>query len=136
MVRVSRPAWRLGAVGFALLLGACSPVASPSASPGQPALGLAASSSGVCEAIAALPDLPAARRAFTDLAHEPLHGLAGEPRLDRSLSAGVLEAMERVEADFSQAPDVTVLADDLAELHRSADAALGALGVGVPVCAQ
>jgi hypothetical protein len=111
-------------------------LASAPATPDLPAHGLPASSSGVCKAIAALPDLSAAERAFTHLGHEALHGLAADPRLDRSMSARVLEAMEKVEADFSQSPDITVLTDDLGELHASADAALQALGVQVPACAE
>jgi hypothetical protein len=135
-VRSSRAPWRSTAVWITLLLSACSPVASASATPSQPALGLPGSSSGVCQAIAALPDVSAARRAFTNLAHDALHGLAADPRLARSMSARVLEGMEKVEADFSQVPDVAVLTDDLAELHASADAALQALGEEVPACAE
>ncbi|MGZ8528584.1 MAG: hypothetical protein ACXWWR_07290 [Candidatus Limnocylindrales bacterium] len=100
------------------------------------ALGLPASSSGVCEAIEALPDQSSARRAFTNLAHDALHDLAADPRLDRSMSARVLEAMTQVEVDFSRPADVAVLTDDLTELHASANAALQALGVDVPACAE
>jgi hypothetical protein len=123
------------AVWIVLLLGACSPAVSASPTPSQPALGLAASSSGVCEAIAALPDRSAAKRAFVNLAHEALHDLAADPRLDRSMSARVLEAMEKVEADFGQPVDVAVLAGDLAAIHAAADSALQSLGEDVPACA-
>ena len=68
------------------------------------------------------------------MAHDALHGLAGDPRLSRSLSARVLEAMQKVEADFSQTPDVAMLSGDLAELRASADTALRALGEDVPAC--
>jgi len=135
-VRPSRTPWRSTAAWIMLLLSACSPVASASATPSQPALGLPASSSGVCQTIAALPDLSAAERAFTNLAHDALHGLAADPRLDRSMTARVLEGMEKVEADFSQPPDMAVLSDDLTELHASADAALQALGLEMPACAE
>lgn len=135
-VRPSRTPWRLTAAWITLVLSACSPVASVSATPSQRALGLAASSSGVCQVIVALPDLSAAERAFTNLAHEALHGLAADPRLGRSMSARVLEAMEKVEADLGRSPDVAVLINDLAELHASADAALQALGEEVPACAD
>jgi hypothetical protein len=136
-VRAPRAAWCSAATWtmLLLLLSACSAVASASASASQPALGLPASSSGVCQAITALPDLSAAERAFTNLAHDALHGLAADPRLDRSTSARLLEAMQKVEADFSQSPDVAVLTDDLVELHGSTDTALHALGVEVPACA-
>lgn len=135
-VRASRTPWRSTAAWITLVLSACSPVASPSATPSQPALGLPASSSGVCEAIDALPDESSAKLAFTNLAHDALHSLAGDPRLGRSMSARVLEAMTKVEVDFSRSPDVAVLTDDLAKLHASADAALESLGVEVPACAE
>jgi hypothetical protein len=130
------PPWGSVTVWITLLLTACSPIASASATPSQPALGLPASSSGVCQAIAALPDVSAAERAFTNQAHDALHGLAADPRLDRPMSARILEAMEKVEADFGQSSDLAVLTDDLAELHAAADAALRALGVEVPACAE
>lgn len=135
-LRPRRTPWRWTAASIALLLSACSPAADATATPSQPALGLPASSSGVCEAIGALPDPAAAKRAFTNLAHQALHDLAADPRLDRSTSARVLEAMEKVEADFSRSSDVAMLTDDLTRLHSSADVALRALGVAVPACAQ
>ena len=133
-VRPSRRRWRSIIAVTALLLSACSPTGSGSGTPSQSAVGLSASSAGVCEAIAALPDPAAAERAFTNVAHDALHGLAGDPRLSRSMSARVLEAMQRVEADFSRPPDVAVLSGDLAELHASADSALQALVEEVPAC--
>jgi hypothetical protein len=120
---------------MSLLLSACSPVASASATPVQTAPGLAASSSGVCQAIAALPDVPAAERIFMNVAHAALHDLAADPRLDRSMSAGVLETMQKVEADFRHPPGVADLTDDLASLHASANTALNAIGEEVPACA-
>jgi hypothetical protein len=117
-----------------LLLSACSPIGSGSGAASQSALGLSVSSAGVCEAIAALPDRAAAERAFTNMAHDALHGLAGDPRLSRSISARLLEAMQKVEADFSRTPDAALLSADLAELHASADSALQALGEEVPAC--
>lgn len=89
----------------------------------------------MCQAIAALPEVSAAGRIFTNVAHAPLHLLAADPRLDRSMSAGVLETMQKVEDDFRHPPGVTVLADDLANLHASADTALKAIGEHVPACA-
>jgi len=136
LVRASGAPWCATAAWITLILCACSPVGGASATPSRPAIGLPASSSGVCQAIAALPDLSAAERAFTNLAHEALHGLAADPRLDRSMSARVLEAMEEVEADFRQTPGVGVLTDDLAKLHTAADGALQALGVEVPACPE
>jgi len=127
-------------IAASLAIRSCSAGGTPSpgatAPPSQPALGLRAASSGVCQAIIALPDLSAAERAFSNLAHDALHGLAADPRLGRSMSARALEAMEKVEADFSRSPDVAVLTDDLTKLHASADAALRALGEEVPPCAE
>ena len=52
------------------------------------------------------------------------------------MSARVLEAMEKVETDFSKSPDLMVLTNDLTELQASADAALQSLGEEVPACAN
>lgn len=122
-------------VSIAVVVSACSPAAAPSSSRGSPAAGLPASSSGACQALLALPDVSAAERAFTNVAHDALHRLAGDSRLDRTLSARVLEAMERVEVDFRQPPAPQVLHDHLAGLREAADAALQALGENVPPCA-
>ncbi len=119
-----------------LILSACSSVPSVSATPSQPTPGLAESASGVCQAIVALPDHSAAERAFTNLAHDPLHTLAADARLDRSMAARILEAMEKVEADFTQSPDVAVLTDALTALQAATDRALEALGMEVPPCAK
>ena len=121
---------------IALVLSACSPGANAPAVPSQAAIGLAASSAGVCQAIDALPDVTAAERVFTNVAHEALHALAADRRLSRSLSARVLEAMQKVEADFSGSTGASALSDDLAELQVSTDAALGALGEEVPACPE
>lgn len=126
--------WFSAAVWIALTVSACSPLAGASATLGQSALGLPASSSGVCQAIAALPDPSAAQRAFTNVAHDALHSLAADPRLDRSRSAQVLEAMQAVEVDFTEARDGAVLSEDLAHLLAVANAALQALGEQVPAC--
>lgn len=123
-------------IALLLVVTACSPVASASTTPSRPELGISAASSGVCQAIGALPDVSAAQRAFTNGAHDPLHRLAADPRLGRSMSARVLEKMEKVEADFSHEPDVAALRDDLAELHASANAALQTLGEDGPACAS
>jgi hypothetical protein len=135
-LRLSRTPWRCSVASITLLLIACSPGSSLSSAPSPPMLDLTASSMGVCAAIVALPDLPAAKRAFTNLAHDALHGLVADPRLDRTTSARVLETMGKVEADFYSPSDVTELTADLAALHSSADAALHALGVEAPPCAE
>jgi type II secretory pathway predicted ATPase ExeA len=118
---------------MALLLSACSPSASATVAVNRAALEVAASS-GVCQAMVALPDASASERAFTNLAHEALHGLADDPRLARPISARVLEAMQRIEADFRGSASVAVMTDDLEDLRVATDAALVALGVDVPAC--
>jgi hypothetical protein len=127
--------WRSTALWITLVLSACSPAVGASATPSLPAVGLPASSSGVCQAIIALPDLSAAEHAFTNVAHDALHRLAADPRLGRALAARVLEAMQKVETDFSRSSDVAALTGDLAELRTSADLALRAIGEEVPACA-
>lgn len=134
-VRHRRTSWLSAAAWIALAVSACAPLPGASATLSQPALGLPASSSGVCQAIAALPDLSAAQRVFTNVAHDALHGLAADPRLDRSMSAQVLEAMQIVEVDFTQTSDDAVVSEDLGNLLAAADAALGELGEEVPACA-
>ena len=131
-----RPIWRPGAVWIVLVVTACSPAASTSATPGEPGSGLTASSSGVCQATLALPDAAAAERAFLNVAHQALHGLAADNRLDRPMSARVLETMQRVEADFSGATDAPSLGVDLAALRAAADGALRAIGEEVPACTR
>jgi hypothetical protein len=122
----------------ALVLTACSTGASGSVASSHAGTALANSSSGVCQAIVALPDVAAAERTFTNVAHEALHSLAAAPGLDRQLSARVLEAMQKVEADFGQpqSPDVAALTTDLTSLHESADRALVSIGETAPPCAQ
>lgn len=117
-----------------VLLSGCSLAPRISAAPNAPESGLRAASSGVCHAIADLPDRAAAERAFTNLAHEALHALAADGRLDRSLAARVLETMQKVETDFSQSAGATQLGGDLAQLEAAVVAALSALGQEVPAC--
>jgi hypothetical protein len=132
-VRRGVPAALLGA----LLLAACttggsspSPAATVAGSP----TALAAASSGLCDARHALPDVDAAQRAFTNYAHDALHALAAEPRLDRPLAGAILEAMETVETAFDGGADATAVAADLLALHASTDEALRALGEVIPPC--
>jgi hypothetical protein len=134
-VRPSPASWRSTAIWITLVLSACSPAVGASATTSLPALGLPASASGVCQAMIALPDLSAAEHAFTNVAHDALHRLAADPRLGRALAGRVLEAMQKVETDFSRSSDVAAVTGDLAELRTSADLALRAIGEEVPACA-
>jgi hypothetical protein len=127
--------WRQ-TLGFALLLNACAIGAPSSATPDPSAPGLAAASSGLCQAIAALPDRTAAQTAFTNVAHDALHRVAGDPALARSLAASVLVAMQAVEGDFGRSAAPAALDSDLRLLKDSADASLAAMGLDVPGCSS
>jgi uncharacterized protein YggE len=136
-----RAVFLLVAMAAAAALGACQPSpngptnsVSGAASASAPAgSDLTAAASGLCQAMAALPDADAAERAFDNRAHEALHALAAAPGLDRDLSAGILESMESVERDFATSHD-SALGTDLNALARDADAALRALGQSVSPC--
>jgi hypothetical protein len=117
-----------------VVLGGCDIPMGPSAPASGTAPGLRAAVTGLCAALSALPDRSAAERAFTNLAHESLHGLAADPRLDRATSAGVLEAMQVVEQDFRRSADADALSRDLGVLRDSAAAALTAIGDDVRAC--
>jgi hypothetical protein len=134
LVRPFHAAWRRRVIGVALALTACTPVASVPQGTDAP-VGLPMSSWGVCAAMLAVPDTAAAQRAFTNLAHGPLHSLAADPRLSRGMSARILETMGVVEADFGSRAASATVAADLAELHGAADGALRALGLAAPECA-
>lgn len=97
--------------------------------------GLVQASAGLCQTLGDLPDLEAASRTFTNVAHDPLHTLAADRRLDRSLQASVLQAMQQVEADFSQSLGADLLHGDLRTLKDRTDQALAALGEDPPTCA-
>ncbi len=115
---------------------ACAPGQTASATTGAGQSDPTAASSGVCQARLDLPDVTAAGRAFTDLAHEALHRLAADTRLSRSMAAAILESMERSETDLGHAPSPAALSTDLDALQVATDAALTALGETVPTCAR
>lgn len=96
--------------------------------------GLGDASAGLCNALAALPDVTEAERTFTNQAHEPLHALAADDRLDRTMAAAVLEAMEGLESDFADDADVGTLSVRLQALKDATDAGLQAIGEELPAC--
>lgn len=117
------------------LLAACA--AQPPASlQSAAAVGLGSASAGLCSALAALPDTAGAARTFTNFAHAELHVLAAEERLDRSLQAAILQAMQQVEADIEQGGSAASLLTDLTTLKGWTDESLQALGEEVPACAS
>lgn len=127
--------WLVGAT-IALVLNGCAVGARSTLTETGTAPGLSSAVSGVCGAVAALPDRSTAERVFTNVAHESLHGLAADPRLDRTMSAAILEAMQVVEEDFRGSADASRLSGDLGALRTAAATALGAIGEAVPGCAE
>lgn len=83
-------------------------------------------------------DLVTAEATFHDEVHEALHELTDELEgVDRELSAALLQAKSRVEADFAEDPqDATDLEADIVELIAATDAGLAALGVGILRCPE
>jgi hypothetical protein len=120
--------------GCATGQGASAPGSSTPAGASIGAESLSKAATGVCLAIASLPDARGAEDTFTNEAHEALHALAAAEGLDRSLAARLLEAMERVEADFEGGAAETALRTDLNGLHAAAGDALAGLGMAAPPC--
>lgn len=93
----------------------------------------------VCAATSAARagDLPAARQAFYDTAHQALHQLAADAaRTDRPVAARLLEAKEVVESAFSSPTAPAELASHLNALSGpTADAITTATGTRPPPCA-
>lgn len=127
------PALAGGALCAALLV-ACAPGSSPPASASGSPTGLLVASSGLCRARQALPDVVSAEQAFTNFAHDPLHVLAADGRLDRGLAAKVLETMATVEEDIRASSAADTLAADLDALQAAADEALRSINEVVPPC--
>jgi hypothetical protein len=124
----------LAVMTTALLASGCGAMGNPPGASFAPGADLTVASSGLCRAIAALPDTATARRTFVNTAHAALHALAAAPGLDRGLAAGVLESMQRVEADFATIATQKTLTADLQDLTAKADAALRAIGQTPPPC--
>jgi len=122
------------AVAAGVVLAGCGTPPSPAATSPSTSGDLTAASSGLCLAIAALPDPAAAQRAFVNTAHAALHSLAAAPGLERRLAAEVLESMQRVEGDFATIATRKTLTADLQDLSDKADAALRAIGQAPPPC--
>ncbi len=89
---------------------------------------------GMCAARAsAVTDPAAARAAFFDRAHDPIHAVArGLEDVDRPQAAELLEAKERVESGLDTRPPT--LADDVAHLAEVYRAGLGRLAISAPPC--
>ena len=92
----------------------------------------------LCAARTEAPDRPqAAEVRFFDRSHETLHLIARALEdVDRPLAGRLLEAKQRVEADFSGLASGDRVADDLGQLVEVTRAGLDRLAVPAPSCAQ
>ena len=92
----------------------------------------------LCTARADAPHrLRAAEARFFDRSHETLHLIARALEdVDRPLAARLLEAKQKVEADFSGLASGDRVADDLGRLIGATRAALDRLAVPIPPCAK
>jgi hypothetical protein len=92
--------------------------------------------SGLCE-LADETDLAAANAVFQDEAHRTLHAVAAEAeRVDRAVSAALLQTKQRVEADLAE-PDLPPgFADDVEALLVALSAALETIGLPAPECGR
>lgn len=130
----------LTTLGLALVAAACSGSddAPPTAGTTSPVAAVDAERAvtGLCE-LADETGLAAANALFQDRAHRTLHAVAAEAeRVDRSVSAALLETKQRVEADLAE-PDLPIgFADDVGALLVAFRAALETIGLSAPACAR
>ena len=91
---------------------------------------------GLCEAARqAATDVDAARTTFFGRSHEALHLIArGLEEKDRADSARLLEAKQKVEADFTGAAPGPQVATDLGRLAEITRAGLGTFDVDADPC--
>lgn len=92
---------------------------------------------GLCEAARQAPtDVDAARRTFFGQSHEGLHLLARglEEDGDRATSATLLQAKQKVEADFLTPPPGSQVADDLRQLAEVTRTGLDGFDVPAAPC--
>ncbi len=136
------------AVALALFTGSCQDSGGGSEGsgptvvlPGEPApvpvSRLTAAVDGLCTAVGQAPDGPrAAEATFFDESHATLHVIAGALEdVDRPAAAALLEAKQRVEADFSGGlASGGRVADDLRILVDATRAGLTRLEVQAPDC--
>jgi hypothetical protein len=98
---------------------------------------LTAAVEGLCTALQQAPDSPAAAEAtFYDQSHATLHAIARALEdVDRPAAAALLEAKQRVEADFAGGlASGGRVADDLRPLVAATSAGLARLEVKAPAC--
>ena len=90
----------------------------------------------ICEsARQAATDVDAARRTFNGRAHDGLHLIArGLETVDRAAAATLLQAKQKVEADFSKPPPAAQLVADLNQLADVTRSSLARFGVTAEAC--
>jgi len=91
---------------------------------------------GICDAAGlAGHNVDSARATFYGQSHDGLHLIAkGLQEVDRAESATLLEAKQKVEADFVAPPPGTQLADDLRQLSDVTRASLARFKVNADAC--
>jgi len=97
---------------------------------------LLAIAAGLCEAAAQAPtDVAAAEKTFNSRSHDGLHVIArGLEQVDRAAAATLLQAKQKVEADFSRDAAGTQVAPDLQQLHEVTVASLARFNVTAGSC--
>jgi hypothetical protein len=91
---------------------------------------------GLCEAAAQAPtDVKAAEKTFNGRSHDGLHLIAkGLEAVDRAAAAALLQAKQKVEADFSKNAPGTQVAADLKPLHDVTVSGLARFNVTAGAC--
>jgi hypothetical protein len=101
-----------------------------------PVARLAGYAASICEAARqAATDVEAARKTFNGRAHDGLHLIArGLEAVDRAAAATLLQAKQKVEADFSKPPPAAQLVADLNQLADVTRSSLARFEVNVEAC--
>ena len=139
------PAAAIAAVAVALLgsgsatgcgSGPSMPAAVAMAGQPVPTARLLEIADGICTAARQAPaDTEAARRSFFGQSHDGIHLIArGLDTLDRKASATLLEAKQKVEADFLNPPPGSEIAADLRRLAAQTRSSLARFKVRAPAC--
>jgi hypothetical protein len=91
---------------------------------------------GLCQAATEAPtDVSAAEKTFQGKSHDGLHLIArGLQDIDRAASAALLEAKQKVEADFSNHAAGSQVAADLRSLSEVTKSSLARFNVTVDAC--
>ena len=101
-----------------------------------PSARLLAVANGLCEALSQAPtDVAAAKRTFNGKSHDGLHLIArGLEQIDRAAAATLLEAKQKVEADFSGSTTAAQVAADLRTLADVTRSSLARFSVSAAAC--